>query len=158
MAYGNLDVTEHGDVLKNEINQSPMHILPGDEGIKRILVVDDERDIRYILTALLSKMGYEVLVASNGEEALIQFTNSPFSLVLTDWKMPGIDGFTLAKRIKNQSPHTPVILVTGESEEDAMEKIKDGPVESVIFKPFSTLEIQRTLNKVLKKSAIQEDV
>jgi CheY-like chemotaxis protein len=116
---------------------------------RRILVVDDEKVIRDLLSTILSKLDYEVAVARNGDEALKQIKQDSFSLVLTDMQMRGIDGLTLAKRIKDHSPETPVIMITGERQEDIKEKIKEGPISYVIFKPFRLMDIQRKVRSFL---------
>lgn len=79
----------------------------------RILVVDDDEGMRDILSTTLSGMGYGVLTASRGTEALNLLLKSSFALVLTDLQMPGMDGWSLASRIKDRFPGTPVILMTG---------------------------------------------
>jgi len=116
---------------------------------RRILIVDDEKVIRDLLSTILSKLDYEVAVARNGDEALKQIKQDTFSLVLTDMQMPGIDGLTLAKRIKDHSPETPVIMITGQRQEDIKKKIKEGPISYVIFKPFRLMDIQRAVRSFL---------
>jgi len=76
--------------------------------MNRILIVDDAKTIRNILSKMLSFMGFEVAVASSGNEGLNLFLKNSFDLVLTDLQMPGIDGWTLAFNIKEESPNTPV--------------------------------------------------
>jgi len=78
-----------------------------------ILLVDDEEGIRKVLGISLSDRGYRVQTAVNGEEALALFESLHPSIVLTDIKMPGMDGIDLLKRIKQQSPETEVIMITG---------------------------------------------
>ncbi len=81
--------------------------------MNKILIVDDSKDIRDILSKVISLMGFEAAVASNGNEALNLFLTNSFDLVLTDLEMPDIDGWTLALHIKDKSPNTPVVLITG---------------------------------------------
>ncbi|MCJ7595912.1 MAG: response regulator, partial [Desulfobacterales bacterium] len=83
-----------------------------------ILVVDDEKDICEVLAISLSDLGYKVSTAGNGEEALSLFERVRPSIVLTDIRMPGIDGIELLRRIKQQYPETEVILITGHGDMD----------------------------------------
>jgi CheY-like chemotaxis protein len=116
--------------------------------MRRILVVDDEKKVRDVLSAILSYMGYEVAVATSGNEGLELFLKHSFDLVLTDLSMPDMDGWTLAFHIKDTSPHTPVILITGEQREGVMEKLGASAVDSALFKPFGWSELQQTVQHV----------
>ena len=120
--------------------------------IRRILVVDDTKAIRDVLSELLSFMGYEVVVASSGIEGLYRFLKTSFELVLTDLDMPGIDGYTLALHIKNKSPHTSVVLITGSEAEAAMERSEGSCVDSVLFKPFKLEDIEKTVQRLIDKA------
>lgn len=78
-----------------------------------ILLVDDEPDIRDVLDIYLTELGYAVHTAENGEAALQTFHRTVPSIVLSDIKMPGIDGIELLRRIKAEAPETEVIMITG---------------------------------------------
>ena len=121
----------------------------------RILVVDDSKEIRDILSDVLSSMGFQVSVASNGNEGLNLLFVNPFELVLTDLQMPGMDGWTLDFHIKDRSPDTPVVLITGSEREVVLERLGESRVDSAIFKPFSLEEIQETVQAVLKREALE---
>ena len=122
--------------------------------MNRILIVDDAKTIRNILSKMLSFMGFEVAVASSGNEGLNLFLKNSFDLVLTDLQMPGIDGWTLALHIKDESPDTPIVLVTGSERKAVMEKLKGSCVDSVVFKPFTLEDIQQAVQEMLDKSAL----
>jgi CheY-like chemotaxis protein len=94
-------------------------------------------------------MGFEVALASNGVEALSLFLANPFDLVLTDLQMPIMDGWSLTHCIKERSPNTPVVLMTGGDRETVWKKVERGPVDTVIFKPFRLEDLQRTVQGVL---------
>ncbi len=117
--------------------------------IPRILVVDDTKAIRDILSKILSFMGYEVVVASSGNEGLNRFLKHSFELVLTDFNMPGIDGYTLALRIKDKSPNTPVVLITGSEEVVVMERLKGGCVDHIMLKPFHLEDIEEIVHRMI---------
>ena len=92
---------------------------------ERILIVDDEEDIRVVLRISLSDLGYEVYTAENGEKALqiIREVNPP--IVLTDIRMPVMDGIDLLRRVKHEYPETEVIMITGHGDMDlAIESLK----------------------------------
>ena len=117
--------------------------------MNKILIVDDSKDIRDILSKVISLMGFEAAVASNGNEALNLFLTNSFDLVLTDLEMPDIDGWTLALHIKDKSPNTPVVLITGSEKEAVMERLKGSSIDSILFKPFMLEDIQKTVQIML---------
>jgi nitrogen regulation protein NR(I) len=123
-----------------------------------ILVVDDERSIRIGLKGLLSKEGWEVTVAENGNEALRALANQEYDLVLTDLRMAGIDGLDLLKKIKEQYPDTFVIMMTAYgSEKIAVEAMKAG-ARDYLVKPFDNDEVKILVRQVLEQRALQRQV
>ena len=118
---------------------------------QRILVVDDHKNIRDLLSKMLSLMGYAVVAAGGGHEGFSLFIEGSFNLVITDLDMPRMDGWTLACHIKEQSPDTPIVLMSGSDKGTVFETLKRGCVDSVIFKPFSFEGIQKTIQKEIAK-------
>lgn len=116
--------------------------------LKRILLADDNKSIRDIVSECLEFIGYEVSLAINGIEALAIFLETSFDLVLTDLEMPVMDGLSLAGRIKEKSPGTPVILLTGADSETVL-KMDSRSVDSVILKPFSLEDLQSAVQRIL---------
>jgi DNA-binding NtrC family response regulator len=116
---------------------------------RRIMVVDDDEGMRHILSTALSGMGYDVVTASRGTEALNLSLKSSFALVLTDLQMPGMNGWNLASRIKDRFPGTPVILMTGYEKKEVMERMKGSSVDYVIFKPFRLEDILNIARKIV---------
>jgi CheY-like chemotaxis protein len=116
---------------------------------KRILVADDNEAIRELVSWFLEFLGFEVALASNGIEALAVFLESSFDLVLTDFEMPSMDGLSLAGHIKESSPGTPVILLTGSDRATVQKKVKRRPIDSVIFKPFILEDLQSAVQETL---------
>jgi len=110
-----------------------------------ILIVDDDQGVRTVLSSLLSMIGFQVTQATNGHEALDLFSKERFGVVLTDFQMPGMDGFTLASNIKISSPKTPVIMITGSDQSIVQEKMRTGCVDSVLFKPFKLEDIHQSI-------------
>ena len=84
----------------------------------KILLVDDEKDIREVLVLPLADLGYQIFEAENGKEALGKFREIQPSIVLTDIKMPGMDGIELLQKIKQENPETEVIMITGHGDMD----------------------------------------
>jgi CheY-like chemotaxis protein len=101
--------------------------------MRRILIIDDEEDLRYILSMLLTEMGYDVVVAENGQKGMELFNKVPgFDLVITDIRMPGIDGNDIARFIRNSNrSDTPLVAITAYPEE-----IVDNVFDFVFTKPF----------------------
>jgi len=106
-------------------------------------------NIRNILSLGLSFMGYDVAVANCGDEGLNLFQKSLFDLVITDLDMPGMDGWNLAFCIKEKSPNTPVLLITGKKRRAVLEMVKDSSVDFALFKPFKLEDIQKTVQSML---------
>jgi two-component system, NtrC family, response regulator AtoC len=117
----------------------------------RILVVDDERNIRRVLQALLEADGYEVQVAADGDEAraLVRRAKPPFDAVLTDLRMPGCDGLALLRWTRESHPDTPVVMVTAHGTVDvAVEAMRDGAFD-FITKPFEEAELRDIVAKAV---------
>ena len=114
-----------------------------------ILVANGDKQIRTQLWRILDSIGYDVVVSSNGEQALYQFLKRSFDIVFTALKMPGMDGLTLSLQIKAASLNTPVVLILDEHIENIMNRIKAGRINSVIFKTFRFGEIQKAMQYFL---------
>ena len=104
--------------------------------METILIVDDEKNYLRVLSAVLEEEGYEVLTALSGREALEIQETSDLDLILTDMKMPGMDGIKLLEHIKAKDPDLPVIMMTAHGTVDkAVEAMQKGAY-SYILKPF----------------------
>lgn len=110
-----------------------------------ILVVDDNEGVRAMLAAMMILLGFKVAQACDGAEALNLFSERHFDLILTDLQMPVMDGWNLASRVKARSPETPVILVTGSPREGVEKRLKESPVDRVLFKPFRVEDLLDTV-------------
>jgi len=128
--------------------------------IKSILLVDDEGDIRDVLQISLTDMGYTVHPAGNGEEALQIYDATRPQIVMTDIKMPGIDGIELLKRVKHANPDTEVIMITGHGDMAlAIESLKNEATD-FITKPINVdaleIALQRVHEKIIMKRQLKE--
>ncbi|MCF8063133.1 MAG: response regulator [Deltaproteobacteria bacterium] len=118
---------------------------------RSILVVDDQKSIRDILFHLLTGMGFQVTVAGDGAEGWERFHSGRFDLVLTDLHMPVMDGWRLASRIKQDSPATPIVLLTGEGRGRVLEKLDQSDIDEALFKPFTLNDLEKTVLRILEK-------
>ena len=112
-----------------------------------VLLVDDDDNVRKVLSRMLSDMDFNVITARDGKEGLRLFIESPYDIVLTDWNMPRMDGLSMARHIKVVSPHTPIILITGENRNHRM--LQGGHVDTVLFKPFQMGVLEKMVQKIL---------
>jgi len=118
---------------------------------KKILLVDDEEGIIKVLSIALKDIGYEVLSAGSGEEALRLFRETHPSIVFTDIKMPGMDGIQVLKTIKAENPDTEVIMITGHGDmELAVESLKYEATD-FISKPINTDTLEIALKRANEK-------
>ena len=115
----------------------------------KILVVDDEEGARELFNTILTDEGYEVSLASGGEEALAQFKSNPFNLVITDIKMPVMDGLQLLQEIRKIGSKTDVIMVTAYGEVESYLKAMSLGAAEYINKPIRIKELKRIVHKVL---------
>ena len=118
-------------------------------GSQKILVVDDDDSIRDIVSKMLCRLGFEVSSADSAESGLALFLKNKFDLVITDFSMSGMDGINLAYSIKEKSPSTQVILMTGHEKEAILSRIKDTAVDQTLFKPFTLVEMDVTVQGLL---------
>ena len=120
---------------------------------KRVLIADDEINIRRVLEAILKRDGYDVVTAANGEEALARMGRG-IHTVITDLKMPGIDGMALLRRLSVDHPDVPVVMITAHgSVENAVEAVKLGAFDYV-EKPFDQEQIRQIIAKAIKTYAL----
>jgi two-component system response regulator PilR (NtrC family) len=117
----------------------------------KLLIVEDEKSMREVLKILLEGEGHEVTTASDGFEGMSCIEKDIFDLVITDLKMPKVDGFEVLRKIKELSPGTIVIMITAfGNTETAIEAMKLGAYD-YISKPFNIDEIRLTIRKALEK-------
>ena len=124
----------------------------------RILIVDDEPMICDILARRLAKEGYTCVRANNGREALHYFNQDAFSLMISDIKMPDMDGIELLRKVKAMSPRMMVILMTAYPEIDmAVEAMRLGAYD-FITKPITLDLVVLSIKNALEKKRLEEEV
>jgi len=120
----------------------------------KILIIDDDTSLRRVLEYNLQEAGYQVSAAASGEEGLRLFSEDTPALVITDMKMPGMDGMQVLQNIKERSPETLVIMITAFGTVDiAVEAMKAGAYD-YITKPFNRDELRLTVAKALQLTGL----
>ena len=116
----------------------------------RILVVDDDADVRRFLSDSLAGMGYTVTLAEDGAAGLDCLTRSRPDVMIVDYAMPGMTGAELSKRAREIDGALPIIFASGYAETSALERAADGRT-FVLRKPFRLSDLQRTLSHALRR-------
>ncbi|MBI4574427.1 MAG: sigma-54-dependent Fis family transcriptional regulator, partial [candidate division NC10 bacterium] len=125
---------------------------------ERVLIVDDEDQMRELLTKVLEKNGYLMTAAADGAAALALLEREPVDLVLTDVRMPGLDGMEALRAIKEMNPEIVVIIMTAfGSIDQAVQAVKEGAYD-YINKPFKIDEILLTIKKALEERRLRHEV
>src|SRR6185295_19833242 len=117
---------------------------------KQVLIVDDEPNLRKILSAQLARDGYDVITAEDGEQGLALLKEHHIDLVVTDLKMQKVDGMTLLREALRESPDLPIVMITAHGTVDtAVEALKLGAFD-YLTKPFDKGEVRQIVGKALK--------
>src|SRR5215471_5697004 len=123
-----------------------------------ILLVDDEPDFRAIVGDALRDGGHRVTLAANGAEGLSLISSNVFDVMLCDIRLPRIDGLTLFRRVRQESPGTDVILITAHATAtDAVAALKEGAYDYVT-KPFDVDEIVLQMNRIASQRALRREL
>jgi len=117
----------------------------------RILVADDEKSMRELLAIMLKTDGHEVTVAERGEQALDLVRREPFDLVITDVRMPKVDGLEILKVVKESAPETAVIMISAFSSIETVGEAMKLGADDYISKPFKIDEIQVVIKNALER-------
>ena len=119
----------------------------------KILIVDDDKTTRKLLSLYLKGKGYEIVTAENGLDAMEKLGMDNINLIVSDMNMPYMDGIELTKTLKTDPAwkHIPIIMVTTEADED--EKVKDleAGVDDYLVKPTNADQITDSIKKIIKK-------
>jgi len=120
---------------------------------KKVLVVEDERDIRDLLESVLIRSGFEVVKAKNTSEAWETLCSQSVGLILLDWMLPGPSGIEFVKRMQNDdtTKNLPIIMVTAKTEENDKITGLSAGVDDYITKPFSPRELVARINAVMRR-------
>ncbi|PLX85723.1 MAG: Fis family transcriptional regulator [Desulfuromonas sp.] len=122
-----------------------------------ILVVDDEESMREFLTIMLHREGYRTDAVADGVQAVARLKEQAYDLIISDIKMPRLDGFGLLKHIQERSPETAMIMITAHgSTEQAVEAMKEGAYD-YITKPFKNEEIRLIVKNALERKTLRQE-
>jgi two-component system response regulator PilR (NtrC family) len=125
--------------------------------VEKILVVDDEKSLREVMSIMLKRAGYDVTEATDGEQAIGQVNKEIYDLVITDLRMPKADGMDVLKAVKSSSPDTVVLVVTAFGTADsAVEAMKQGAYD-YLTKPFQVDEVQLIIRNALEKRRLSTE-
>jgi signal transduction histidine kinase len=125
---------------------------------KRVLLVDDEAGIRTVLGISLADMGYEVETARDGEEALALFRQTHPPIVLTDIKMPGMDGIDLLHAVKSEDPDTEVIMITGHGDLDTAVMSLKYEATDFVTKPINDDVLEIALRRAEERIGMRRQI
>src|SRR6267142_4077447 len=124
---------------------------------EKILVVDDEQSMAQFLAIVLRKEGYQVSTVSNGKDALEKVKAEPFDVVITDIKMPGMDGIQLLQQIKKHDPSLPVVIMTAyASQQSAIDSVNQGAFQYLI-KNAKNDEIKLVVRNALEMRKVRQE-
>ena len=123
----------------------------------RLLLAEDETSLSRALTEILERSGYSVDAVYNGEEALIYLENGNYDGVILDIMMPGMDGLTVLKKIREQGNVIPVLILSAKSEVDDKVAGLDGGANDYLTKPFSTKELLARIRAMTRSQAAMPD-
>jgi two-component system chemotaxis response regulator CheY len=122
-------------------------------GFMKILVVDDDKTTRKLLSLFLKGKGYEVVTAENGLDAMEKLGIDSINLIVSDMNMPYMDGIELAKNLKSDQGWSsiPIIMITTEADEEDKKKAFEAGVDDYLVKPANADQINDSIKKILKK-------
>ncbi len=123
-----------------------------------LLWADDEMELLKAHVLFLEKKGYEVVMVSNGNDAIEQCQNRTFDLVILDEMMPGLSGLETLQRIKDIQPNTPVVMLTKSEEEDIMDQAIGSKIADYLIKPVNPNQILLSLKKNVHRKEIESEV
>jgi CheY-like chemotaxis protein len=148
-----LPVTEDAESLAADVPSPAAAPLPVGRG-KSILVVDDEADILELLRQTLEKQGYKIETASDGQVALDHLSRNKYDLIISDWKMPGVNGQQLYQRLQEINPAAAkrMIFMTGDVLSDKIERYLTEQHKTCLAKPFSLVDFQRAIGQVFEQN------
>lgn len=124
--------------------------------VQRIVIVDDDEWVRRLLRTTLSADEYEIIEATDGDEALRVASEGSPSLVLLDWQMPGLHGSLVLDSLKEKWPTLPVIVLTAEERQSQRDLAEALRADAFLNKPFSPLELLSLIERLLSERPAHE--
>jgi len=124
-----------------------------EEDIMKVLIVDDDKTTRKMISLILKSKGYEVVTAENGIEALQKLGLERINLILTDMNMPYMDGIEFIKQVRANPDiaNIPIVMITTEADEDEKRRAFEAGVDDYLVKPTNAEQISESMKKIVKK-------
>jgi len=130
-------------------------VMSNPDGKQNILVVDDEPQITRVLKTTLSSQGYGIRTASDGEEALQAMSEWPPDLIVTDLRMPNMDGLDLCREVRKTS-QVPIIVLSVKGEDSIKVQAFDAGADDYVTKPFSMTELTARIRAALRRASVPD--
>ena len=130
-------------------------VMSNPDGKQNILVVDDEPQITRVLKTTLSTQGYGIRTASDGEEALHAMSEWPPDLIVTDLRMPNMDGLELCREVRRTS-QVPIIVLSVKGEDSIKVQALDAGADDYVTKPFSMTELTARIRAALRRASVPD--
>ena len=127
------------------------------ENQSTVLIVDDEPSIRISLRTILSGLGFGVVEAARGEEAVSLVRTAQFDIVLLDINMPGLGGIEVCRLMRKNAPLLPIVMLTVQSSEDRKVEALDAGADDYITKPFQLRELIARIRAAVRRNRITEE-
>jgi two-component system KDP operon response regulator KdpE len=122
-----------------------------------VLIVDDERSIRLSLRTILSNLGFMIIEAARGEEAVALVRTAQFDVVLLDINMPGMGGVEVCRIMRKTSPFLPIVMLTVQGSEDHKVEALDAGADDYITKPFQLRELIARLRSAMRRNRVSDE-
>ena len=116
--------------------------------MKRVLIIDDEPDIREVLKEFCRILGFEAVIADSGEKGLKLFRKDDFNLIISDLKMPDINGFEFVKKVREKDKNIPIVICSGFIDDKNKEEILNCGADFYLEKPFKMKELKKIFEKI----------
>ena len=120
----------------------------------RILIAEDDRELRQLFSHVLAKHGYSVVGVSNGREALCEIESGYFDLIISDIMMPEMDGYELVRTLRDAENHTPVLMITAKDAFDAMQLGFISGTDDYMVKPINLNEMILRVGALLRRAQL----
>ena len=118
-----------------------------------VLVVEDNKAVSLIICRIIEELGHEYVLAGDGEVALRLFRQRKVDLLILDVELPSLDGFSVAREIRNQNGHTPILFISGNNSESYRQQCLDAGGETLMPKPLRPSELRRWLEMAFSQLA-----
>lgn len=119
---------------------------------KTILFVEDSASVRQVMNSTLTREGYDVIIACDGQDAMSKLDGTKIHLIISDVNMPNMDGLTFVKQAKQLPAYkfTPIIMLTTETQEEKMNEGKAAGVKAWIVKPFQPAQLLAAVSQLIQ--------